>query len=192
MDQDETWHEGRPRPRPQCVGRESRSPLPKGAQPPNFRPMSVVAKRLTGSTCHLVYGRWTYASAQATLCKMGTQLPQGAQPPQFSAHACCGQTAGWIKMQLGTMVGLGPGHIVLQGDPAPPRRGTTPPIFVPCLLWPNGRPSQLLLSTCFPLSVCRGGFRHVQHVRPNRGPQRKGAPQEDRQIFATLQHVRND
>jgi len=28
---------------------------PKGAQPPNFRPMSVVAKRLDGSRCHLVW-----------------------------------------------------------------------------------------------------------------------------------------
>ena len=27
---------------------------------------------------------------------------------------------GWIKMKLGTQVGLGPGHIVLGGDPAPP------------------------------------------------------------------------
>ena len=26
-----------------------------------------------------------------------------------------------------------------------------------------------------PLGVCRGGFRHVQHVRPNRGPHKKGA-----------------
>jgi len=23
---------------------------------------------------------------------------------------------------------------------------------------------------------CRGGFRHVQHVRPNRGPLKNGAP----------------
>jgi len=28
---------------------------PKGAQPPNFRPMSIVAKRLDGSRCHLVW-----------------------------------------------------------------------------------------------------------------------------------------
>jgi len=27
---------------------------PKGAQPPNFRPLSVVAKRLDGLRCHLV------------------------------------------------------------------------------------------------------------------------------------------
>jgi len=31
----------------------------------------------------------------------------------------CGQTVGQIKMKLGVQVGLGPGHIVLDGDPAP-------------------------------------------------------------------------
>ena len=30
----------------------------------------------------------------------------------------CGQTAGWIKMKLAMQVGLGPGRIVLDGDPA--------------------------------------------------------------------------
>jgi len=29
-----------------------------------------------------------------------------------------------------------------------PQKGSTTPIFGPCLLWPNGRPSQLLLITC--------------------------------------------
>jgi len=35
---------------------------------------------------------------------------------------------GWaIKIKLGTQVGLGPGHIVLGGDPAPlPQRGIAP------------------------------------------------------------------
>ena len=38
-----------------------------------------------------------------------------------------GQTVGWIKMKLGVEVGLSPGHIVLDGDPAPlPNRGTAP------------------------------------------------------------------
>jgi len=32
----------------------------------------------------------------------------------------CGQTGEWIKMPLGTEVGLGPDHIVLDGHPAPP------------------------------------------------------------------------
>jgi len=40
--------------------------------------------------------------------------------PQFSDHICCDQTAGWIKMPLGTAVDLGPGDIVLDGDPASP------------------------------------------------------------------------
>jgi len=46
--------------------------------------------------------------------------PSKGQSPQFSAHICCGQMAGWIKMPLGIEVGFGPGHIVLDGDPAPP------------------------------------------------------------------------
>jgi len=75
--------------------------------------------------------------------------------PQFSAHFCCSQTAGWIKMSLGTEVGLGPGHIVLDGDPAPAERALQPPLFVPCLLWLNGRPSQLLLSSCLYCWVSR-------------------------------------
>ena len=32
----------------------------------------------------------------------------------------CGQTVAWIKMKLGLQVGLGPGHIVLDWDSAPP------------------------------------------------------------------------
>ena len=34
--------------------------------------------------------------------------PLKGHNPQFSAHVYCGQTAGWIKMALGTEVGLGP------------------------------------------------------------------------------------
>jgi len=52
-------------------------------------------------------------------------LPQKGHSPQFSTHACCGQTAGWIRMPLDRKVGLSPGHIVLDGDPPPPpQRGT--------------------------------------------------------------------
>jgi len=32
-------------------------------------------------------------------------------------------------MKLGKQVGLVPGHIVLDGDPARPKRGTAPPPF---------------------------------------------------------------
>jgi len=40
-------------------------------------------------------------------------------------------------MKLGIEVDLGPGHIVLDGDPSPPK-GHSYPTFGPCLLWPNG------------------------------------------------------
>jgi len=80
MDQDETWHAGRPRPRPHCLRWGHSSPSPKN----------------------------------------------GAQPlPQFSVHVYCGQTAGWIKMPLGMEIGVGAGHIVLDGYPAP-KKGHSP------------------------------------------------------------------
>ena len=77
------------------------APLPQRGTAPNFRPISVVAKWLDGLRCHLV---WT--------------SQKGGGAPQFSAHVYCGQTVGWIKMLFGMEVGLSPGHIVLDGDPA--------------------------------------------------------------------------
>jgi len=55
-----------------------------------------------------------------------------------------GQTVAWIKMSLGMEVRLTPGHILLDGDPAPsrPERGTSAPHFSARLLWPYGRPSR--------------------------------------------------
>jgi len=49
---------------------------------------------------------------------------------------CCGRKVGRIKMKLGMQVGRGPGHIVLDGDPAPPpsKGHNPPPIFGPYLL----------------------------------------------------------
>ena len=61
---------------------------------------------------------------------------KGGTGPQFWAHVCCGQTAGWVKMSLGTVVGLGRATLCqmwthLQHSPHPKNIG-------PCLLWPNG------------------------------------------------------
>jgi len=90
MDQDETWHAGRPQPRPHCV---------------RWEPSSPKRKRGTGS--------------------------------QFSAHVYCGQTAEWIKMPLGTEVGLDPGTIVVDGDPAPQEKGHSSPHLSTRVLWPT-------------------------------------------------------
>jgi len=56
MDQNETGHRGRPRPWPHCLRWGPSSPFSKGAQPPppNFRPMSIVAKRVDTSGYQLV------------------------------------------------------------------------------------------------------------------------------------------
>jgi len=99
------------------------APPKKGTQPPNFRRMPVVGKRLDGSRCHL------YGPRPRQYCvRWGPSFPQRDTASQFLAHVYCGETAGWIKTPLGTEVDLGPGHIVLNGDSAPPspERGTTP------------------------------------------------------------------
>jgi len=51
-----------------------------------------------------------------------SSFPQkGHSSPKFSTHVGCGQTSGWIKMSLATELCLGPGHLMLHGDPAPPK-----------------------------------------------------------------------
>ena len=63
-----------------------------------------VTKRLEGSRCH------------------GGQLsPKRGAPPIFG-RCLGGQRPGWIKMPLAREVRLGPGDILLDGDPAPPQR----------------------------------------------------------------------
>ena len=47
-------------------------------------------------------------------------------PTQFLAHVYCGQTAGWIKMLLGTEVNVGSGDVLLIGVASPPKRGIAP------------------------------------------------------------------
>ena len=73
------------------------------------------------------------------LCAPPPQKGADSPPPEKSAYVYCGQTAGWMKLVLGTEVGLSPGDFVLDGDPAPSlKRGRSPQIFGPYLLWPNG------------------------------------------------------
>ena len=81
MDQDKTWHGGRPRPWPHCVRWGPALPKKGGTQPPpNFRPMSDVAKWLDGSRCHTVARR---DLSPGNIVLDGTHPPKGAQPPSF-------------------------------------------------------------------------------------------------------------
>ena len=58
----------------------------------------------------------------------------------------CGQTVGRIKMKLCMQA---PTSLCYMGSwDQLPRKVHSPPIFGPCLLWPNGRPTQLQVSSC--------------------------------------------
>jgi len=77
-----------------------------------------------------------FSSFWATVCK--TVCPM-LSDHCLSVLSClsvtlvyCGQTIGWIiKMKLGMEVDIGPGHIVLDGDPAPLPKTDTAPNFRP-------------------------------------------------------------
>jgi len=85
----------------------------------------------------------TFRPALSKLSKRKNGTPH----PIFDVY--CGQTPGWMKTPLGREVDLGPGHIVLDGDPAPPReRSTAAPLFSAHGYCGHGRPSQQLLSSC--------------------------------------------
>ena len=66
--------------------------------------------------------------------------------------------AGLIKMPLGTEVGLSPGDIVLDGDQPTSKGAQLPPNFQPTSIVANGRPSLLLLSTCFQIGKRTLGY----------------------------------
>ena len=106
------------------------SPKGGGAPFPNFRPTSIVTKRLVdqGGTWH---GGGPWSRPHCARWGPSSPSPKRGQSPQFSAYFHCGQTSRCIKMPHGIEVGLSPGHFVLDGDQGPP------PIFGPRLLWSN-------------------------------------------------------
>jgi len=96
MDQYQTWHAGRPRPWPHCVRWGPSSLSPKREEPPNFRFISVVAKWLDGSRCHLV------DLGPGDIVLDGNPAPPSSKghSPTFLANVSCGQTAGWLRCHL--------------------------------------------------------------------------------------------
>jgi len=79
----------------------------------------------------------------------------------LSAHVLW-PTAGWIKMAHGTEVGLGLGHIVLHGDPAPHRKGHSTPSFQPVSIVAKRSPiSATAEHLCFIISMELGIYKYV-------------------------------
>jgi len=52
----------------------------------------------------------------------------------------CDQTVGWIKMKLGTQIGLALCHTVLDGDPAPKKGAQPPPLSAHVYCGQTARP----------------------------------------------------
>ena len=79
-------------------------------------------------------------------------------------------------MKLGTRVGLGPGHIVLDGDPAPPpQKGGGAPNFRPMSIVANGWMDKMPLGT--EVGLGPGDFVfHVDSARKKAQPPPKFWP----------------
>jgi len=103
IDQDGTWHRCRPQPRRLCV-RWGPSPPPQRGRSllPNFRPISIVAKRLDASINTPLGTEVGLSPGDFALDGDPAPPQKGDGAPKLSAHLYCGQTAGWIKMALGT------------------------------------------------------------------------------------------
>ena len=72
-----------------------------------------------------IISSWPHrCSFWAAVCKNSSPYPIGPLSVLSVMLVYCGQMVGWIKMKLGTQVGLRSGHIVSDGDPPhpPPRR----------------------------------------------------------------------
>jgi len=115
----------------------------------NFRPIFIVAKRLEHQDATWCGGR----PRPRRLCvRWGPSYPQRkwhTHPTQFLAHVYYGQTAGWMNTSLRTEVDLGTGHTVLDVVPAVGERGTAASPLFAHVCCGHGRPSQLLLSSCY-------------------------------------------
>ena len=94
------------------------APLPrKGAQPPIFSPCLLWPNGCMDQDATWYSGRPRPRPHCARWRPSSPPEKRRHSPfPQFSAYVCCGQTAEWIKMPLGTMVGLGQGNIVLDAE----------------------------------------------------------------------------
>jgi len=126
MDQDATWYGGRPR--PHCARWAPSSPPQKGGTAPIFGPSLLWSNGWMDQDAAWYDGR--PRPGQHCVRCVPRSTPKG-HSPQISAHVCCGQTSGRIKMPLGAKVGLDPGRIVTWGPSSYLPKGAQHPNFRP-------------------------------------------------------------
>ena len=121
---------------------ETQLPPKRGHSPPNFRPMSRWINIPLGRKVGL-------GSGDIVLDE--TELPpkKGHSPTNFPPMSVVAKRLDASVYHLVRGRPEPRWHCVRWGVQLLPPKVTWPPIFGPCLLWPNGRPSQLLLSSCY-------------------------------------------
>ena len=145
-DQIETWHAGRPRLWPHCVGGRPSSTSPKGHSAlPQFA--AHICRNQMAQCIKFPLHR-KVGLDPSDIALDGNPAPlspkKGQSPPPIFGPCLLhpnGSMDQEFKMPLGMEVGLDPSDIVLDGEwtqlPSP-KNGSQPPIFSPSLLWPNG------------------------------------------------------
>jgi len=133
MDQDGTWHRGRPWSSPHCARwGHSSSPQNMGQSPP---PQKKSAHLCRQTAWMHQDATWYEGRPRPTrhCVRCGPSYPRrrAHQPHPILAHIYCGQIPGWMKTPLGTEVDLCPGHILLDGVPARAKGAQQPPSFRP-------------------------------------------------------------
>jgi len=99
----------------------------KALPPPNFWPMSIVAKQL-GATW---YGGKPRPRRRCVRWGRSSPPPKRNTAPQFSVHVYHGHTAGWMKTPLDMEVDLSPGHTVRRRHSSPVKGAQQPPSIRP-------------------------------------------------------------
>ena len=137
MDQDGTWHVGRPWSSPRCAGWGHSSPPQNGTEPPKF-------------SAHLYCGQ----TAECIKMPLGTEVGLGlrdivfdvdpATPRKGHTHLpifgpCLLWPSGWMD-EHATCYGSRPRyrpHCIRRGPSCPRKRHSSPAPLRPCLLWPR-------------------------------------------------------
>jgi len=148
MDQDKTWHAGRPPPWPHCVRWGPSSPSPKGVQPPpsNFRPIPIVAKWLDGLRIFLKMPLdMEVGLGQGDFVLDRDPAPsstkKGRSPsPNFRLMSIVAKRLDGSRWHLAWSGPRFRPHCARLGPSRPSQKGAEPPppIFGQCLLWPIG------------------------------------------------------